>query len=193
MCGDEPVAATTASASVSSEGILAVIGAVTGPAGIIVALLTYFRDAVHIRVRLQRGYRVTQLALDDAVRDALEEHREMGIPPPMALYAQDPDKKWAYINVSNRGRRTVIIEKIGWVTAEGEMVVPGGFMADDDWLPMTLTEGDGKEYPVEEGQVARALAVFATDRTGRRYLGSYARSFGGFRVWLLRLLRLKYR
>lgn len=66
-------------------------------------------------------------------------------------------------------------------------------MGDPEWLPMKLEEGEAKEYAVEESQLADALAAFAQDRTARTYFGNYARSFGGFKAWLvLRILRLTY-
>ncbi len=111
----------------------------------------------------------------------------------MSLFVRDPDKSWAYISVVNHGRRPVNITKISWVGKDGGFLVPAGFMGDPEWLPRKLDEGEAKEFPVEECQLTEALAAVAVDSTGRLHVGGYARSFGGLRVWLLRLLRLKYR
>jgi len=166
---------------------------VTGTAAFVVSTMTYRRDAARIRVRLQRGFRVTQGPGDAAVRAMLKAAKSAGKDPPMAIFVRDPDKSWAYISIVNHGRRPVTIEKIGWIAKDGGFRIPGGFMGDPFWLPIKLDEGDAKEYPVEESHVTQALAVVAVDRTGRLHVGSYARSFSGFRVWLLRLLRLGYR
>lgn len=188
---DQTAAISTSAVSVGS--ILGIIGTVTGTAAFVVSVMTYRRDAARIRVRIQRGYRVTQGPGDDAVRRLLAAAKATGKEPPMAIFLRDPDKSWAYISVVNHGRRPVTVDKIGWIGKNGKFMIPGGFMGDHDWLPKKLDEGDAKEYPVEESHLIDALAGVAVDRTGRLHVGSYARSLGGFRVWLLRTLRLKYR
>lgn len=93
---------------------LAFIGGITGPLGLVFTWMAYRRDSVRVRVALSRGYVVRSKA-DDLVRAMLQEHREQGTDPPMELYVRDPDKHWAYIEVTNVGRRKVYIEKIAWV------------------------------------------------------------------------------
>lgn len=159
---------------------LAILGAVTGTLGFVVSVLTYRRDASRLRVELIRGIRVSNGPADDAARRLLALHRERNEDPPMALFLRDPDKTWALLKVTNAGRRTIYIEKIGWIGVDGKFTIPAGYMGDPEWLPATIEEGTSKDYLVEDSHVEHALAAFAIDRTGRIHFGTFARSWPGF-------------
>lgn len=173
--------------------IFAFLGGLTGPLGLLIAWLTYRRDKAHLRVTLSRGYVVR--SKDDAeIRFLLKSFKYSGQDPPMSLYARDPDKDWAYIEVTNIGRRKVYVEKIAWVpeNVRTGFYVPSGFMGDASWLPAELAEGDSKTFPIEEKNLADGvLAVCAWDRTGRGYYGSFKRSWRGFILRLKVMFRIR--
>ncbi len=171
--------------------LLALMGAVTGPLGLVVAWLSYRRDAARLRVTLTRGYKITSGPADDAARRLLEFHRAGDRPPPMALYIRDPDKDWAVLTVANVGRRTVRVQKIGWVGPGGKFLIPGGYMGDPEWLPAVMEEGTARDFPIEDSQVDGALAAFASDSTGRGYYGSFARSWRGTGLRAKTMLRMR--
>jgi hypothetical protein len=171
--------------------LLALVGAVTGPLGLVVSWLSYRRDAARLRVTLTRGYKITSGRADDAARRLLEFHRADGRHPPMALYVRDPDKDWAVLTVANIARRTVRVQKIGWVAPDGKFLLPGGYMGDADWLPATMEEGTARDFPIEDSHVDGALAAFASDSTGRAYYGSYARGWRGMALRLKTTLRMR--
>jgi hypothetical protein len=166
--------------------ILGVIGGVTGPVGLIIAYLTYRRDAARVRVRLHRGWIISNGPHDEYVRAMLAEYRSARNDPPMHLYIRDPDKTWGEIGVTNIGRRPIQIEKVAWVNRKGKFVMPGGYMGDPQWLPVTLEEGTGRDFLIEDSKFDQegVLAVAAFDRTGRGHYGSFARSWSG---WIVRV------
>jgi hypothetical protein len=172
--------------------VLGIIGGLTGPLSLAISYLTYRRDASRIRVRLRRGYRITQGPGDDAVRAMLAAHESLGTPPPSELYVRDPDKDWAYIEVANVGRRKAKISKIGWAVGFHKYELPSTFYLDGKWLPLVIDEGESKDFPIEERQVADAIFAWAIDATGRIYRGSFRVSIQGAVARLLTAIGLTY-
>jgi hypothetical protein len=172
--------------------ILAYVGGITGPLGLLMTWLAYQRDAPRIRVTLQRGFRITQGPHDALVRQMLAEHKADGTDPPTNLYVRDPDKAWANLIVANAGRRIIRIEKIGWVPPHpGRFSIPGGYMGVTGWLPADLEEGDARDFPIEESQLAPGvLAAVAWDKLGRGHYGSFERSLRGLVLRIKVLFRI---
>lgn len=173
--------------------ILGIVGGVTGPLGLVVSYLTYHRDRAKVRVKLTRGYQITQGPQDDeTVRRMLAMCRQHEEQPPMALYVRDPDKTWASLDVVNVGRRKIIIEKIGWLPKKGTFRIPAGFFSEPGWLPAELDEGVSKSFPIEEGNLSEGvLAAWACDSMGRLHYGTFERSLLGMLLRLKILLRLR--
>ncbi|HZO92487.1 MAG TPA: hypothetical protein VFB22_01865 [Candidatus Baltobacteraceae bacterium] len=180
-------------ASEVTTAVFAIVGGLTGPLGLLVAFLTYRRDAVRVRVRLRRGFKMRNGPDDDAVRQMLAQYRASNVDPPMSLYVRDPDKDWALITVANIGRRPVHVEKIGWVPNEGHFNVPGGYMGDPEWLPLKLKEGKSRDFPIEEALLNSegVRAVFVVDSLGRIYFGSFASNAQGWFAWIKATLHLR--
>lgn len=162
--------------------VLGIIGGLTGPLGLVIAWLTYRRDAGRLRINLTRG-RITQGPDDDRVRTLLARYTAAGEDPPMDLFTRDPDKSWAIIEVTNVGRRKVRLEKIGWRKRRKFMIPAGffGYPGSAPWLPCDLEEGQRRDFPVEDSRLAHADYVYATMSTGRHAYGAFPPGWRGFR------------
>jgi len=110
----------------------------------------------------------------------------------MSLYVRDPDKAWASLEVVNVGRRKVIIQKIGWVTKNGKLIIPAGFFSERGWLPTELDEGSSQSFPIEEANLSDGvLAAWAHDSLGRTYYGTFERSLPGLLLRIKIVLRIR--
>lgn len=161
---------------------LAVIGGITGPAGLVIAYLTYRRDVGRLRVHVRRRQRITQGSDNPTIRAMLKHYVEAGESPPMDLYTRDPDKTWAIIEVTNVGRRKVRLLQIGWKEIGAKYALPGGYFGyqgSAPWLPCDLDEGQGRDFPIEDSHFANAGYVFARISTGRSFYGGFASGWRG--------------
>ncbi len=166
--------------------VIAVWGAVTGTAGLIILWLTYRRDNADVRVTLMRGMTVSQgPAGDVVVRRRLAALAGMGMTPPMSLYLRDPDKKWASLTITNYGRRSVSIAKIAWVGPTGTFHLPAGYYSEPGYLPVEVTGGNSRAFSIEEGNLADGvLAAVVWDGAGRGYYGAFEGSWRGLILWV---------
>ncbi len=96
--------------------------------------------------------------------------------------------------MANAGRRTVQIEKIGWVPpGRTRFVKPTGYMGFTGLLPAELGEGDARDFPIEESLLSDGvLAAVAWDKLGRAHFGAFERLFRGLLLGMKALPRLPH-
>lgn len=153
--------------------LLAIVGGLTGPLGLVLVWMTYRRDAPRVRVRLQHEYTISGGPERDAiVREELAHCRALHVDPSPSLYLSDPDATWAVLEVTNTGRRKVTIEKIGLIEGYRKMWMPSAFIVSG-MLPVEIDEGKRKDFPIHEEQVAKAVCAWACESTGRVWYGAF--------------------
>ncbi len=107
--------------------IVAFWGALTGTLSLTIGYFSYKRDSLKIEVDIKRGWRVMN-------------HPEY-----------DPEKDYAVITVSNKGRRPVLITRVGY-----QFLKKGGGVILADSMrkgSRELTEGKSTEYLIEDKEL----------------------------------------
>ena len=149
--------------------ILAFWGAVAGSLGLFIHYLTFKRDRANIRLLIKTGYNV--------------------INSPQ----HDPKKVYTVITVSNKGRRVVTINSVGFVYLKKK----GGAILSDSFQSGRIELGEGKshDYLIEENLVdPREISYYAAyDAVGNTYKKYEAPFFKRIFYWFLYVTRLGYK
>lgn len=162
---------------------LAIYGAVTGTVGtiagmaaLVISIFAYRRDVGSLKVSLLRNMR--RVAPGLPVAELFELHRKLenqfgdSVPPlPPDIAALDPEKRWAYIDVVNSGRRDIHFEKAALLYEDGST-----YLALES-NPETLSESRPLSVRIDEDLIDKAekeqhtklLCAFAINSLGRNY------------------------
>lgn len=174
--------------------ITGTLGTLAGVAALVLSLLAYRRDVGMLKVTLLRNMRLVIPGLPIAtlleIQKKLEGSFGRAVPPlPPDLAALDPNKRWAYIDVVNAGRRDIHFEKAALLYEDGStyLALEGNAETLTESRPLMVRVDEELVDKAEKEHSTKLLCAFAIDSLGRNYYSEVPKEKRG----LLKRLRKK--
>jgi hypothetical protein len=157
--------------TITVSDIIAIWGGITGTAGLVVSILTYFRDRANIKLSIMKN-------------GIMSDHTAL-------LHGYQPKTTYTTIKVSNRGRRPVKIDTVAFVYLKKD----GSAILGDSMRGgrREIAEGDSTSYltPADDLDFNEISYFAAYDAVGNAYKIYVTPFYKRLLWWLLFFTHIK--